>query len=111
SDDFVWDDLTDGEDEVVAAVAEEFVDLRGPCVVEFAFTDLVDEAAGDFAQGDDVVAPVVDAEESARRGAEHGRYLLICHGFVGAEGGKDVREAIAVVLPGEFGESAALGVH
>ena len=72
ADDFVRDDLADGEDEVVAAVAEELVDLGGPGVVELALADLVHEAAGDFAEGDDVVAPVVDAEEAARSRAEHG---------------------------------------
>ena len=72
TDDFVRDDLADGENQVVAAIAQQLVDLRGPGVIELAFADFVDEAAGNFAQGDDVVAPVVDAEQIARSGAEHG---------------------------------------
>ena len=50
-------------------------------------------------------------KRDAWSGAVHGGDLLICHGFVGAEGGQDVDELVAVVLPGQLGESAALGVH
>ncbi len=98
--DFMRNDLSDRKNQVVATVAEELVDLGRPGEVEFAFADFVDEAAGDFAEGDDVVAPVVDAEERAWGGSVHGRYLFVCHGLVSAEGGEDIGEAVAVVLPG-----------
>ena len=110
ADDLVGNDLADGEDEVVAAVAEELVDLCGPGVVDLSFGDLVEEGARNLAQGDDIVAPVVDAEEISRRLAVHGRDLGIGHALVGSERRKDVGQAVAVVLPGELGENAGLRV-
>ncbi len=84
TDDFVGNDLAYREDEVVTAVAQELIYLCWPGVVEFALADLVHELAGDFAQGDDVVAPVVRAKEGAWSCAEHGGDLFVGHGLVSA---------------------------
>ena len=109
--DFVRDHLADGEDEVMAAVAQQLVDLGGPGVVQLAFRDFKHEGAGDFAQSDNVIAPVVDAEQVARRGAEHGRDFLVGHGLVGAEGRQDVDELFSVVLVCQFRQHSGLRVH
>jgi len=42
-------DLADGEDEVMAAVAKELIDLGGPWVVDLAFGDVIEKCAGDLA--------------------------------------------------------------
>src|SRR3984885_10761309 len=51
ADDFVGDYLADRENQVVAPVAEQFVHLRWPGVVELAFADVVDKTAWVLAQG------------------------------------------------------------
>ncbi len=107
----VGDDLADREDEVVAAVAEQLVHLRGPRVIDLALADVVEELAGDFAQGHYVVAPVVHAEEATWRRSVHGGDLIVRHGLMGAQGGQHVCQLVAVVLPGKLRQKAALGVH
>ena len=104
-------DLADGEDEVVLAVAEEAIDLGGPGVIKLALAELVDEGAGDLAEGDDVIAPVVRTEKTARRLPEHGGYLVVGHGFVSSKGGEDVDQTASVELGSKLGEDATLRVH
>ena len=45
------------------------------------------------------------------RGAEHGGDLAVGHGLVGAEGGEDVGEGVAVEVPRVLGEFPGLGVE
>src|ERR1700761_1452451 len=80
ADDFMRNDLTDGEDEIEAALRDELVDLCGPSVAQQAFGLLMDVFGGDFAECFDVGAPVVDAEEIKWDGTEHECELAVIHG-------------------------------
>ena len=99
ADHFVGHDLADGEDEIESAARDEPIDLRGPRIVELAFGLFADELGRDFAEGFDVGAPVVDAEEIVRHGAEHARELVRAHGRMRAQRGQNRLEPVAVVLP------------
>ena len=103
-------DLADGEDKIEVTLRDKTIDLRGPRITQLAFGLFVDESGGNFAEGFDIGAPIVDAEEILRYIAEHVRDLVRAHGGVGAESGKNGLEPVAIVLPRIGGEFAGAGV-
>lgn len=111
ADDLVGDDLADGEDEVVAAFPDELVHLGGPGVGVDAVGDVGDKLGGDGADGDDVVAPAMGTDEAVREAGEHFVQLFGGHGDMGAEGGHDIDEGIAVVVVGHAGQRTGPAVE
>ena len=79
ADHFMRHDLADGENQIEAAARDEAIDLRGPRVVQLAFGLSRMNSAGNFAEGFDIGAPVVHAEEIVRHVAEHARELIGPH--------------------------------
>ena len=72
-----------------------------------------DVCLGDFAQLDNVVAPVVDNHFGERDVAEHGAPLALRDGNMRAEGGHDVHGAalVAEVVPEDVCDEAGVGVE
>ncbi len=110
--DFVGDDLADGENQVIV-VPEDIVCLDLDFVIHLAIGEFRNHLGGDFAQGTDAIAPVVDLECAlGNAGAEHHFQLRIGHGLVGAQGGHDVDMALsAVVFPDHRRDGARVGIQ
>ena len=70
-DDFVRDDLADGQNQIVFAGPNQVGQLRRPGKIHRALGGLFDKFARHFADGGDAGAPVVDAEKGFRHTAEH----------------------------------------
>ncbi|MCH7918575.1 MAG: M20/M25/M40 family metallo-hydrolase [Planctomycetes bacterium] len=95
-----------GED--AAALDQQPIDLGRPAIVDFPFAQFANHVARDFAQGDQIVAPIVHADHGRRQAAKHAFDLCFRHGGVRAQGGQDVGERSAIVIPGHFRESSGL---
>jgi len=71
--------------QVMAAIAQQLVHLRGPGVVELALAHLVHKLAWNLAQGHNIVAPVMHTEQLSRSRSEHCRNLVIGHRFMSSQ--------------------------
>ena len=110
ADHFMGHDLADGKNQIEAALRDQPVDLRRPGIIQLAFRLLANELGGNLAQGLDVGAPVMNAEEILRHIAEHVRDLVRAHGGVRAQRGQNGLEPVAVVLPRIARQLAGAGV-
>ena len=108
ADHLMGNDLADGEDQIKAALHQQPIDLGRPAIVDFPFAQFANHVARDFAQGDQIVAPIVHADHGRRQAAKHAFDLCFRHGGVRAQGGQDVGERSAIVIPGHFRESSGL---
>jgi hypothetical protein len=63
--------LAHGNDQVVAALQHQFVELHRVLVAVLAISDFLDELLGYSSDRLDVVAPVVDAEQLGRYAGKH----------------------------------------
>ena len=104
ADHFVRHDLADREDQVVAALPHQPVELRRPRLAVDALGGLGDELGRHLADGDHVVAPVVDAEQPLGHAGKHAVQLPVGHGDVRAQGRHDVGQPIAEILVGHAGQ-------
>ena len=102
----IQDDLSDGEDEIEAALRNVAIDLRRPGIVQLAFRLLADELGRYFAERLDVGAPVVDPEQIKRHVAVHVGDLRRLHGRMSSQRGKNGPQTLAIVLPCVAGQFA-----
>ena len=72
---------------------------------------LADKPHRDLAEGLNIGAPVVDAEEIEGHLAEHMRDLVRAHGGVRTQRGQNRLEPVAVILPRITGQVAGAGTH
>ena len=101
-DHFVRHDLPDGENQIMRSVGNQPVDLNRNAVVDLSFRHFLDECSRHFAQRGESLSPVVNAEQAARRFAEHRFDFFIGHRVVRADGRQNIDQAIPVIFPCQF---------
>ena len=101
-DDFMRNDLADGQNQIVFAGPDEVGQLRRPRIIHGTLRHLLNKLTRHFADGGDARAPVVDAEKAFRHTGEHLADLRRSHRRVRAKRGQNVRQTRSVVIVNEL---------
>src|ERR1035438_3595843 len=110
TDDFVWDDLADGQDQIVFAGPDKIGQLRRPGKIHRAAGHLLHEFARHFADGGDARAPVMPPEQALRHAGEHLRDLRRRHGRMRAQRRQNVRQMFSIIIVNKFGQHPRVGM-
>ena len=101
-DDFMRNDLSDGQNQIVFAGPDEIGQLRRPGKIHRAAGHLLHEISRHFADGGDARAPVMHPEQALRHTGEHLGNLRRGHGRMRAQRGQNVGQTLSVVIVNEF---------
>ena len=108
---FVGHYLTNAQDEVVLTFHQHLIHLGGPVVGDAAVGNFSDVVAGNYAQGNYIVAPVVHPKQIVRHLRKHIADFFRRHGHMRPQCRQNIGELVAVVFPGMGSYFSGLGVQ